>query len=85
VNAEDIDGPGPEWYREAMERDGTPWPPPRSFTRAEHARLTPRARADGTWPCPRCGGPAVLPDLASTLPYRQCGYAQTPAGTWVHK
>jgi hypothetical protein len=87
----EVDGPGPEWYAELAETQGTPWPRGAHITRMSHTvgLALARTRLPECWPCPRCGGPKICPDLAATLPFRVCGYAPvTPAepyGRWVHQ
>lgn len=78
----EVDGPGPEFYRELAEVNGHPWPVPVPVTCPAHAAIR---CASGSWSCGKCGGPGVCPDLAATLPYRQCGYAEVPRVGWVHQ
>lgn len=77
----EVDGPGPEYYRELADELGHPWPP------ATITRTAAVACASGSWAwtCGKCGGPGVCPDLAATLPYRQCGYAEVDGLGWVHQ
>jgi hypothetical protein len=90
-----VSGPGAEWYYELAETLGKPWPVPRSMVRATHRELArrqaeaeaERARLEAEaemWTCEICGGPRVCPDLAATLAYPPCGYAETEDRTWVH-
>ncbi len=85
----EVDGPGPDWYRELAEECGTPWPRGAHLTRLSHTVgfALARAKMARTWPCGRCGGPKICPDLTATLPYRLCGYgpAGDPYGPWVHQ
>ena len=82
----EVDGPSAEWYREAAESAGALWPRPHIVTRTTHLIGIARAMALGPrWPCPKCGGPRVCPDLASTLAYRKCGYAEVAGVGWVHQ
>jgi hypothetical protein len=85
----EVDGPGPDWYRELAEERGTPWPRGAYTARLTHMTgfALARQRMPQMWPCPKCGGPKVCPDLAATLPYRECGYspAGDPYGPWVHQ
>lgn len=87
----EVDGPGPDWYSELAETRGAPWPRGAYIARLTHTVGIARARTrlPEAWPCPKCGGPKVCPDLASTIPYRKCGYAPVttgdPYGRWVHQ
>jgi hypothetical protein len=89
VNPAEVDGPGPDWYRELAEERGTPWPRGAHITRLSHTvgLALARTRLPEAWPCRRCGGPKVCADLAETLAYRQCGYAPgaDPYGPWYHQ
>lgn len=83
----EADDPGAEYYRELAEERGTPWPRGAFITRLSHTTgfALARAKMARTWPCGRCGGPRVCPDLTATLPYRQCGYAEVPGLGWIHQ
>lgn len=82
-------GPSYEYYRELAETQGHPWPEAHAITRAQHAALTAPpsppilAGRDDGWRCPRCGAPAIVPDLEATLPYR-CGFLELADGRWIH-
>lgn len=90
IDPAEIDGPSAEWYRELAETSTVPWPRGVYIARLSHTAGFALARAHMavTWPCGRCGGPRVCPDLPATLAYR-CGYAPAdPAdvfGRWVHQ
>jgi hypothetical protein len=90
VDPLEVDGPGAEYYRELAEVDGRGWPPVHAMTGEQHAALTRRPTFPWyghgpAWRCPRCHAPAILPDLASTLPYRQCGFLELADGRWIHQ
>lgn len=90
VDPAEVDGPGPEYYRERAEESGHAWPRGAHLTRMSHTvgLALARTRLPEAWPCKRCGGPKICADLTATLPYRKCGYAPVssdPYGAWVHQ
>ena len=87
VDPAEVDGPGPEFYRELAEDRGAPWPRGAHITRLSRTVgfALARAQMTQTWPCGRCGGPRVCPDLAATLAYRKCGYAEVDGRGWIHQ